>query len=130
MAGREADGALEVPREMALVHEAEGRRGVGNGPSPAKHRKRACDARLHLIGMRRHADFAAEAAVQMKRAEAGELREIVERDALGEMLVEELPGAPDGGVFVSVAQRGERRRTVPLYELMEKDGESAFAFEA
>src|SRR5215831_67473 len=82
--------------EMTLIHEAGLLRDIGNRPSLNEQVAGSIDAHLVQIGVRRQAHLFAEKMNEMKRTKRRDLRQFVERQVTGEVIVNVVSYSLDG----------------------------------
>lgn len=85
----EPDQTAKMTGEMALVGKAGGGSNVRKRNLFAHPLLGPVDPDLRLVGVGRHAGLIAEHAVQMKRAEIRNAGQVIKRDGIGKMLVNE-----------------------------------------
>src|SRR5262249_7519992 len=103
--GGDADHALEMAGEKALVSEAGCRRDPGDGPALAPQRLCAGDPNPQVGFVRRQAGLTAEGPMKVKGTQVRNSRQLVERDGVLEFLVQEFLCAADGNRLAAGAPR-------------------------
>ncbi len=94
MAGREPGHRMESGAEMCLIAEADFERDVGEADTGLFQQLLGFfDAAIHQVSMGRHAGKVAEAAREMRAADADALCQVIERQMFAQACVDEVEHA-------------------------------------
>src|SRR5690606_17514172 len=86
----DAVAALEMPRQRALVVEAGSAGDLRDGHAAPQVMARALQARLHQVGVRRHAYAALEQADELERRQPGGRAQVLQPQVFGMALVDQV----------------------------------------